>query len=91
MSLPDIILFPFIPQELYTEYKIAKKVTVKGLTTLSKKLNELFCDSANGNKLSQLILFDFYLSINHHTVYKDNITGKRIEQKTFKAFCIKYR
>ena len=88
MSLQDIILFPYIPQELYTEYKIIKKVTVKELSTLSKKLKDLFIDSTKGDKLSQLILFDFYLSINHHTVYKDNITGKRIEQKLSKLFAL---
>ncbi len=88
MSISDLILFPHIPEGIYKEYKDRKKVKVTGLSTLSKELERLFRDSKKGDKLSQLILFDFYLSINHPSVYKDNITGKRIEQRLSKLFAL---
>lgn len=88
MSLSDLILFPYIPQELYEQYKNSKKISLKEIQSLIKNLTHLFNSSKKGDKLAQLILFDFYLSINHHTVYKDNITGKRIEQRLSKLFAL---
>jgi len=88
MSLPELILFPHIPQELYDEYKNKYRVSVKDLYTISKEINRLFTNAKKGDKLSQSILFDFYISINHPTVFKDNITGKRIEQRLSKLFAL---
>jgi hypothetical protein len=88
MSLYNLILFPYIPQELYLEYKSIKNSNVKEIDSLSKCLKELFIAAKSGDKLAQLILFDFHLSINHNTVFKDNITGKRLEQRLSKLFAL---
>ncbi len=88
MSLSNLILFPNIPQELYKEYKLKNKVSAKDLHTISKGIAKLFNSSKKGDKLSQIILFDFYMSINHPTVFKDNITGKRIEQRLSELFAL---
>ena len=88
MSLSDLILFPHIPKELYQEYKIKNKVSVKDLASIKRELNKLFTSAISGDKLSQSILYDFSISINHPTVYKDNITGKRIEQRLSELFAL---
>jgi hypothetical protein len=88
MSLSEVILFPFVPQELYNEYRILKKTFVKDAKSLSYKLKDLFESSKKGEKLAQIILFDFYMSINHHSINKDNITGKRLEQRLSMLFAL---
>lgn len=88
MSLENLIQFPNIPVELYETYKRVHNVRASNLDSIATELNRLFVTAKSGNKLSQSILFDFYASINHPTVYKDNITGKRIEQRLSKLFAL---
>lgn len=88
MSLSELILFPHLPQELYEVYKSQNNVVANNLASISREIEKLFRNGASGEKLSQCILFDLYISINHHTVYKDNITGKRIEQRLSKLFAL---
>ncbi len=88
MSLSNLTLFPYIPIDLYQEYKHQKKITVTNLTSLCKSIQQLFNNAKSGDKLAQLILFDFHLSINHFSIYKENITGKRIEQRLSSLFAL---
>jgi len=88
MSVSDLILFPHIPVEIYNQYKETNKVSAHNLKTIIYELDRIFNLSKSGNRLAELILFDFYLSINHISVYKDNITGKRLEQRLSKLFAL---
>lgn len=88
MALSDLILFPYIPQEIYEQYKNTHRVSVRNISTLDKELNRLFYTAKSKDRLSQCILFDLYLSVNHPAVFKDNITGKRIEQRLSKMFAL---
>jgi hypothetical protein len=88
MPLTNIVLFPYVPKEIYDEYKLEFATSVQNLKSLSKNLTTLFKNSQNGNRLAQLILFDLYLSINHSAIFKENITGKRIEQKFSYLFAL---
>lgn len=88
MALSDLILFPFIPQEIYDLYKTTNKVSVYDLVTIDKELKRLFSTAKSKDRLSQCILYDLYLSVHHPAVFKDNITGKRIEQRLSKMFAL---
>lgn len=88
MSVSDLILFPHIPVEIYDQYRETNKVSVRDLKSIIAELDKLFKSAASGNRLAELILFDFYLSINHISVYKDNITGKRLEERLSKLFAL---
>jgi hypothetical protein len=88
MALSDLILFPYTPQEIYDLYKTTHKVSVRNITTLDKELSRLFYTAKSKDRLSQCILYDLYLTVHHPAVFKDNITGKRIEQRLSKIFAL---
>lgn len=88
MSLSDLILFPYIPIEIFKEYKEKNKVKVNDFESIGREIQKLFKLSESGDKHAQLLLYDLYLSINHQSVYKDNITGKRIEQRLSQLFAL---
>lgn len=88
MSLSDLILFPYVPQEIYDIYKVIHRVSVRNIITLNKELSKLFSTALENDRLSQCILYDLYLTVHHPSVFKDNITGKRIEQRLSKIFAL---
>jgi len=88
MSINELTQFPYIPSEIYQKYRAKNKLNVKDLDSIKKGIDKLLNNSQKGDKLAQLILMDFFLSINHELVYKDNITGKRIEIKLSKLFAL---
>ncbi len=88
MSLSDIVIFPNIPIEIYKEYKARYKTEVFNSKTLLKSLKNLFINAQKGEKISQTILFDFFVSINHIGIYKDKGTGKRIEDRLSTLFAL---
>lgn len=88
MSLSDIILFPHLPKEIFTEYRNKNRISVRNLESVDKVVGKLFTLSSSGDKFAQLILFDFFINVNHFNVQKDNITGKRIEQRLSQLFAL---
>jgi len=86
--MSDLVTFPYVPVKIYDLYKKQNRYKFEGFDSIGKSLKKLFEDSQRGERLAQLILFDFYISINHPTIYKENITGKRIEQKLSKLFAL---
>jgi hypothetical protein len=88
MSINELTQFPYIPSEIYSKYRAKNKLVIQDLTSIKQGIEKLLNNSKKGDKLAQLILMDFYLSVNHELVYKDNITGKRIEIKLSKLFAL---
>lgn len=88
MSLSDLILFPHIPKEIYNEYLKKNRSKVTNGESFIKAINNLFISSKKGNRLSEVILYDFYLTLNHESIFKDNITGKRLEQRLSTLFAL---
>jgi len=88
MSISDLILFPHVPIEIYNQYRETNRISVNNLKSIVSELDKLFKNSQGGDKLAELILFDFYLSINHRSVFKDNITGKILEQRLSQLFAL---
>ncbi len=88
MSISDIVIFPYVPIEIYKEYKAKYKTEVYDSKTLIKSLKNIFINAQKGEKISQTILFDFYVSINHSAINKDKGTGKRIEDRLSILFAL---
>lgn len=63
MSLSDLILFPYVPQEIYDIYKVIHRVSVRNIITLNKELSKLFSTALENDRLSQCILYDLYLTL----------------------------
>ena len=86
--MSGLVTFPYVPEKTYELYKKQNRYKFEGFDSIGKSLKKLFEDSQKGEPFAQLILFDFYISINHPTIYKENITGKRIEQRLSKLFAL---
>lgn len=88
MSLSDLISFPLIPKSQFSRFRTSNSTNVRDLNTLYRGIDKLIGLSRSGDKLAQTIITDLYLSIHHESIYKENITGKRIEDKFSELFAL---
>lgn len=88
MSTHDLVNFPHVPEVIYRRYRERNQVAFNGVHSISLSLSRLFSNAQRGDKLAQLIVYDFYLSINNEFIYKENITGKWIELKLSKLLAL---
>lgn len=88
MSTHELVNFPHVPEVIYRRYRERNQVPFSGIQSISQSLNRLFANAQRGDKLAQLIVYDFYLSINNEFIYKENITGKWIELKLSKLLAL---
>jgi hypothetical protein len=88
MSTKDMVNFPHIPEEIYDRDRSRNQVTFTGLLSIKLALSKLFSNAIRGEKYAQLIVYDFYLSINNEYIFKENITGKWIELKLSKLLAL---
>lgn len=88
MSLSELISFPFIPKAQFTRFRTTHLTNVRDLFTFNKGIDKLLSLGKSGDKLAQTIITDLLLSIHHESVYKENITGKRIEDKFSELFAL---
>lgn len=88
MSTHDLVNFPHVPEVIYRRYRERNQVPFNGVHSISQSLSRLFSNAKRGDKLAQLIVYDFYLSINNEFIYKENITGKWIELKLSKLLAL---
>lgn len=88
MSIRQLITFPLIPEEVYDRVRTSNRFRVRDLETMKSALEHVFSAASRGDTLCQLILMDFYLSVNHQNVHKDNSTGRKIETKLSRLFAL---
>jgi len=88
MSIRQLITFPLIPEEVYDRVRTSNRFRVRDLHSMKSALERVFSSASRGDTLCQLILMDFYLSINHENVHKDNSTGRKIETKLSRLFAL---
>ena len=82
MSISDLILFPHVPIEIYNQYRETNRISVNNLKSIVSELDKLFKNSQGGDKLAELILFDFYLSININRAYKYRSEANSLNSKS---------
>lgn len=88
MSLSEIISFPFIPKAQFSRFRQTNRTNVRDLFSLNKGIEKLLNLSISGDKLAQTIITDLFISIHHESIFKENITGKRIEDKFSELFAL---
>lgn len=88
MSIQSMVNFPHISEEIYISYRRQNQITFTGLISIKQALDRLFSNAKKGDNYAQLIVYDFFLSINNEYIYKENITGKWIELKLSKLLAL---